>query len=50
LRNIDKAQMAREKTREPPTELTIAERAETLHQAARKVLLGSSIPKQMERM
>ena len=46
MRSIEKAQVAREKTREPPTELTIAERAETLHQAARDVLLGSSTPKQ----
>ena len=46
--NIEKAQVARMKTREPPTELTIAVRAEELHQAARDILLGLSIPQHNE--
>lgn len=39
MRPIDKARIARERTRQPPTGLKIAARAEELHRAARAYLL-----------
>lgn len=39
MSNIEKAQRVRERTRNPPTGLTVVVRAEEMHRAARRILL-----------